>query len=75
MYSTAQQIADTIDKKHAFQLEIFAAAFLKEVGSEKATDYVLAECHSGDTWTWRFIHKDQIVDHGFVCTKCGEKPE
>lgn len=47
-------------KQHHEHLEKFICAFIAEVGSEKASEYVLVEQKFDDRVEWRFEHKNDL---------------
>lgn len=57
-------IVSRIMETQAERLEIFAAAFLKEVGSEKATEYVLCQQLSGPDGICKWWFEKKEAKHG-----------
>ena len=45
---------DVVYKKHKMLIEMYAAAFLKEVGSEEASKYKLVQRFEGNHMVWEF---------------------
>jgi hypothetical protein len=51
---TPSQAIDELMKVRKEHLEKLACAFIKEVGSSKASEYALIEERDGNTWKWYF---------------------
>lgn len=56
-----RQIINNLLDKHREQLEIYAAAFLKHVGSDKAADYVLIHQQFPNRMIYRYELKTDIA--------------
>lgn len=54
---------EEIQTSRNLHLEIYAAAFLKEVGVEEASKYQLVEKYDAEnhTYTWRFERRDEAA--------------
>ncbi len=57
---TKKEKMEQIERTRSEYMEKFAAAFLKETGSEKASQYKLVERHDGHTIEWSFEPKSSI---------------
>ena len=56
--SNKQRQVEEIALQREARLAMFAAAFLKEVGTDKALDYVLVETRDANKTSWKWERKD-----------------
>ena len=59
MSTNFRDLLERVANERALHIEMYAAAFLREVGTQKASEYILVERHEDNKITWSFEQKHE----------------